>query len=330
MGVEHYKGYEIRLAEPRHVQGFIELHNGIFGGWGPKAEEQFSWKYIDNPYFEGIPVIVVTHGGLIVGARGYFALNINIGGRLFLGLQSGDLMVHPDHRRKGLFREMNRYGTRVLSGPNTFFFSFPNRGAQKAYRRQKGWVGVRYPLYVYSPVMNGLFDRLYRRVGGRYSVEPIESPIGEMASLGGGDNRGVSILRDEKFYKWRMREPIRDFHYYAVKERGSVRSIFIFSVEGGGICLREIVPDSVSAITIGVLLSRLSDMWGTRVKIKSWCPAGIGAWKFVRSGMIPRYIPFVSSSSHIIVGNVEGKWIINGVDVRRPVNWNVQLIGRDW
>ena len=343
MKTERYGDYEIRSADEKHAGDFVSLHNKIFGSWKTKGEEQFHWKYQENPYLEETPVIIVTKGGRVVAARGYFVMKVNIGGEVFLGLQAADLMVHPDHRRKGIFKKMNEYGRRWLGSPKTIFFSFPNRKARRGYLKEREWHGVKYPLYVCYPKSyllfgsSGIIESVDSRflqvgrlaVGDEYSLTLIDEPSTVLGT--GDDNKNrINIAKDDEFYSWRLSEPCRTFDAYAVKNDGKTRATFVISYDSSTCYLREIDPLSVSDEVLRYFLSEIPHLIDGVSYVQAWCPNKLGWSTFLRSGLFPRYVPFLSSKNHIIVGHYGGVEAINGVKTTEPKSWSIQLICRDW
>lgn len=238
--------YVIRPYEPGDVDDFLHLYETVFDEDDPKPE-WFAWKYEENPYVDHVPIIVAELGGTLVGARPFFALEMAVNGESVLALQPCDTMVHPDHRRNGLFTRMTDHAIeRYASGEPGFFFNFPNEislrgylklgweqvgGLPRAYRivnpRRVGKSGQERPIrrlgrMLAAPLSSGYLQFrdtwLSSSDAYRFRVEePI--PAGEFTSI---YHRGVPhtihVRRDERFYNWRFNNPDWAYRAYLTEE----------------------------------------------------------------------------------------------------------------
>lgn len=131
------EGYRIRPFEPADLEPFLSLYERVHGT--TRSETWFAWKYGDNPYAEGVPLLVAEHAGKLVGARPLFALPMARGDWTARARQPADAMVHPDHRRRGVFSELvERTVERCRERGIDFLFTFPNAASGGAYRKL-GW-----------------------------------------------------------------------------------------------------------------------------------------------------------------------------------------------
>jgi len=96
--------YRVRAYEPGDEEAVVALHNRIWGGDRPLA--WFHWKYVDTPYLDAVPVYLVTCGDELVGVFGLVPFRMQAGEEDGLGMLTGDLVVHPDHRGRGVFTEL--------------------------------------------------------------------------------------------------------------------------------------------------------------------------------------------------------------------------------
>lgn len=208
----------------------------------------FRWKYLDNPYVEHVPIVVAVHGDRLVGARPFIAFRLRIGPEGVIGFHPTDTMVHPDHRRRGLFTEMTEFALeRYADGPPKLYFNFPNTMALGGYRKL-GWreVGPRLDYFrVHNPApflersvdgrlgsVLGLVSRpLARwphhfRVGQEENQESLwiertsERPIRMLTSL---YRRRIPIHihaeRDTEYYAWNLDSPAWRHRTYVARDR---------------------------------------------------------------------------------------------------------------
>lgn len=96
--------YTLRAFEPGDEGAIVALHNRVWDG--DRSVAWFRWKYVDTPYLDVVPVCVATHEAEIVAAFGLVPFRMRAAGETELGLLAGDLVVHPDQRRRGLFTSL--------------------------------------------------------------------------------------------------------------------------------------------------------------------------------------------------------------------------------
>ncbi len=246
--------YDIRWYRPADRAQFIDLYADVLGSW-QHSPEWFDWKYVSNPYVDHVPIVVATADGDLVGARSFFALPMVVDGERYPALQPCDTMVHPDHRRQGLFTRMTeRAIDRYESRERAFFFNFPNevtlQGNRKLGWRRVGTVPVAYRVEQVTPLLaaqttvpghrlagsvatglvsahNRLRDRRETTSAG-VSVRYEESvPVETLAALY-ADTAPATIHahRDPAFYRWRLSNP--NWNYSAfVGESGSERAALV-------------------------------------------------------------------------------------------------------
>ncbi|GGL55775.1 GNAT family N-acetyltransferase [Halocalculus aciditolerans] len=97
--------YRIRVATPSDAAEITALHSAVWGGDGTDA--WFRWKYVENPYVDHVPALVAEHDDAIVAAFGLLLYRMRQDETTGLGALGGDLVVHPDHRRRGLFTQLS-------------------------------------------------------------------------------------------------------------------------------------------------------------------------------------------------------------------------------
>ncbi len=240
----------IRSYRPEDRPDVLALHETVFGdGHGP---EWFAWKFENNPYIDHVPIIVAEHDGDIVGARPLMALPMTIQGETVLGLQTTDLMVHPNYRRNGLFTEMVAVATdRYRRHDAAFLFSFPNRRALSGYD-EFGWTTVgRVPTYYRvqrpsaliqssSGLSDGLLTVAPTALSALDSMRTLVSPA--TTSVKRIDQMPVELLaslyrsyvpnrihahRDGTFYNWRFDNPVWDYETYVAQQGDSTTAAAI-------------------------------------------------------------------------------------------------------
>ena len=247
--------YEIDRFRDGDLSAFLSLYETVFGR--RRSPKWFRWKYESNPVSDQVPIVVARHGDGLVGCRSFLPLSVAVNGEHHVAFQPCDTMVHPDHRRRGLFTRMNeRAIERYADGPPAFFFNFPNANSKPG-NLSMGWRPVaRVPMY-YRPqnatnAMGswlgahvatdggpslGVADsaagpsplaRAHRAVdqwlvdSSDVSVDRYDRP--ESAPLETVYHRaipdGVHAVRDEAFYRWRFANPAHEYEVYVASRRG--------------------------------------------------------------------------------------------------------------
>ena len=265
--------YVIRPYEPDDREDFLELYDQVLGD---RDDEWFRWKYENNPYVDRVPMIVAVHEdeGRVVGTKPCFALEIRAGSRTYRGLQPADVMVHEDHRRRGLYsRTTERLKERYRDREAALFFNFPNEATLSGSLKH-GWrIVEEVPTYyrvqrpdalvdaddderlealarLARPVARGYYRARERLVGTpsdvtvrRFADVPVEQFVDlyERAIPG-----TIHANRDETFYEWRFENPNWSYDAYLATRRGEpIAGVVTGTRTEGGTketCLTDVVP----------------------------------------------------------------------------------------
>jgi len=341
--------YTIRSADLRDRAAFLDLHHTVFGTWpAPVAEDIFEWKYVDNPYVDDLPVIVVTRDGEVVGARGYTAFELVVGGEVVLGLQSGDLMVHPDHRRRGLFTKMNELGLDRYGG--VLFFSVPASDPREGYL-DSGWERVRNPKFLQfgsargdpaglPPDIGTLVERAYAEAYRRYrsglialqspsaeyTVETAETlPVATLLEL--YEQRrpdGIHVRRTDTFYRWRFASPLSETTTYLARRGETVAAAAVVDEDDHRVLVRELLPVSGKDEALFSILVRLCAEFPDR-EIAVW-PLRTHRAILYRAGFLPKVVtPRARDASDLVVKATGAT-----DQTPEPERWQLQLTARDY
>ena len=101
--------YVVRRVRPGDEMGIAKLQRHL---WGTKPADNvryLSWKYFDNPYIPEPIIFVATLAGEVVAMRGICGAAWEIPGIAGSAPAptAADLVIHPNHRDKGLYQELN-------------------------------------------------------------------------------------------------------------------------------------------------------------------------------------------------------------------------------
>lgn len=95
----------------------MELQRHLWGSDLDANDTYMSWKYEYNPYLEDVCIYLVWFGESVVGMRGVFGVHWQLGmeAEKLPMVCMGDLVVHPKHRDKGLFKRLMDFAMEDLS-----------------------------------------------------------------------------------------------------------------------------------------------------------------------------------------------------------------------
>jgi len=246
--------YEIRLFESGDRQQYLALYDEVLSGGD---ESWFEWKYVDTPYVDHVPIVVAVADGRIVGAKSGMAFEVGREGARFSALQPADTMVHPDHRRQGIYSRMTELMKEVYADRGLgLFFNYPN-DATLSGSLKHGWdhvdsVTTRYRIrdpaafagVEFGP-LDGAVDAAGRVaadavLGRRSSVRDV---LGRRSSVDDADDLSVRrhrsvpvetlaglyrrrvpdrfhVVRDERYLRWRYDNPDWEYTAYTVQRDG--------------------------------------------------------------------------------------------------------------
>lgn len=354
--------YAIREFEADDVDAFLDLHSRIFDP--DRSREWFAWKYEDNPYVDRVPIFVAERDGDLVGARPFFALDMSVNGDRELALQPGDTMVHPEHRRQGLFTRMTEAAIETYSdGKPNFFFNFPNDQSGPGYLKL-GWKKVTEESTYYriqdpkalglqgsaawtslasvvaEPLLDGYnwLSNLRANSVGDVTLRRHESvPSATMAAMESTDARdGVHVLRDEQFYEWRFGSPAWNYVTYTAEVASEpIAGIVVGTSVGSGLTTTKVTdvaptPDGTASDELVALLRRTvrdhadSDILAAPSTLPRSAVASVG----FRSDDRPPLTNVANPTTHV-VRSLTDDWVHNGVDITDESNWRLTFSEQD-
>lgn len=238
--------YTVRWFDESDRDAFVALYDDTFGGG---SDDWFEWKFLDNPRVSHVPILVADADGELAGARPQVPFLMHVGDETVLALRFGDTMVHPDHRRRGVFtrlteRALDHY-TRM---PPRFVFNCPNDLSRPGFLKAGGETVAHLPSYyriqnpaaladsfgdadwldvasrLVQPATRAYLSAKDRRRVDRDDVTVTrhdDVPIDTLARL---DERGrpvgVTAVRDPAFLEWRYRNPRWAYRAYTASVDG--------------------------------------------------------------------------------------------------------------
>ncbi|MFH5798337.1 GNAT family N-acetyltransferase [Haladaptatus sp. CMAA 1911] len=250
--------YVVRQYEPDDRSGVLALYETVFGDRRGRGE-WFDWKFRDNPYLSHVPICVAERNGDIVGARPSLPIPLSVGGTRELALVQVDPMVHPDHRRQGLFTRMARhvydyYGPREPS----IVVGFPNEAVKSGLEKLADKLSLRDGVLTDftehyrvqnpaaltdSPIANAALpairgylatcDRLFSSVPDAIIDRYDDLHPTMLADIAATQRTSLAhAVRDEEFFAWRFRNPRYEYTTYVHRGEGGPVAIVVGEQQG--------------------------------------------------------------------------------------------------
>jgi GNAT superfamily N-acetyltransferase len=140
--------YEPVRYRPDLKKQVVELQTHLWSPSQPLNTAYFEWKYERNPYLPEPLVYLMMHDGQAIGMRGFFGVRWEAGipALRFTGLYADDMVIAPDHRKRGLAsrvmafafddlaKQKFEYAFNLSAGPETF------RSSLSMGWRSAGWM----------------------------------------------------------------------------------------------------------------------------------------------------------------------------------------------
>lgn len=226
---------EIKLYEPwmrEQVVALFALEYGV----QPSDFEQLFLAFYEHPFqLEHGVRIVAVEGEKVGGFQSFFYWPVQHNGRTLYTLQSGNSLVHPDFRGKGLFGKMLDYIHQPESGIRfDFLMGFPVEASYNSFIR-KQWLNpfnLQWYVLPTSPVFS-LFSTpengLQRHFGTRTPVD-INMPSDTTAVLqsAGFDAYRFNFQKDPLFrFEWKQGQDTALFELKPQRRKRVIRELII-------------------------------------------------------------------------------------------------------
>lgn len=354
--------YTIRPYRDTDREDFYRLYKAVFNQ--TKDDAWFDWKYENNPYVDHVPMIVATTEDQLVGARPFFALPVSLGDGESTVLQPGDTMVHPEHRRNGLFTRMTERAIERYRGEYPLFFNFPNHLSRPGYLNLDWKIVTERPSYyrINRPrnVARARTDRASIRLAsliaspfasGYHSLRDARTPTSDAFEISTTTDvpsvtldqlykthipEAIHATRDNAFYTWRYSNPDWTYKTYIAKRQNiPVAAIVTGTAEttrSTTTVLTDVAPlinpDSAALTT---LISRiLSDHQQTDLFAAphQGIPGSIlNQFGFHPDSAFP--LSRLTAQTTHVVRSLSGEWSLNGFDLTDPENWLLTFAEKD-
>ncbi|WP_435346088.1 GNAT family N-acetyltransferase [Haloarchaeobius sp. HRN-SO-5] len=269
--------YVVRPYESRDAEDVRRLYETV---WGNEPDDDWlTYKFETSPYLDGTPMLVAETDGDVVGARPAVPVPMRAGLCDLTAVYLVSLMVHPDHRRRGLFTRMMARGLeRYAEAGASVCFNFGNESSAPGYRqlgfetlgtgphhhvrvqRPGPFVEARVPSPVgrlAAPVANAA-TRAYRRArrpgrpgASRWTVERRTGVAADQLArlYDPRSTRTVHTRREPTFYRWLDANPNWEYVTYRATDCGETRAALLVKRRPGEERADPTIVDAVPRVS---------------------------------------------------------------------------------
>lgn len=239
--------YEVRLADQADRGRFLALYEDVWGR--SRSEAWFDWRFAATPYSPEVEMVVAERDGSLVGAELLLPMPLAVDSERVVARQPVDWIVHPDHRRRGVFTRMTELLLATYGDRADLLFNFPTDallpGLEKfdwsTVSRQSTRYRVQDPRSVTGGEAAGSpAARLVERFGASaigaglgavdllaptpsgVSVERVDGPATDAITAVYDETRpeDVHVPREAGFVDWRFANPRWDVATYVARRDG--------------------------------------------------------------------------------------------------------------
>jgi GNAT superfamily N-acetyltransferase len=132
---------EIVRYEPALRETVLDLQTHLWGQHRAANTAELAWKYFEGPYAGSSRIYVALRNDRAVAMRGFMGGRWEAGsaGQVFDLLSAGDLVIHPDHRGRGLFTELMQHAMADLEGGCPYVLNLSAGSATRLGSLTMGW-----------------------------------------------------------------------------------------------------------------------------------------------------------------------------------------------
>jgi len=254
--------FKIRLINKHNeIEAFRELFERVFNT--KMTRNLWEWKYLENPMMPNQPLIYIAeHEKKMVGARSLLPTRMKFENKILNAIQLCDTMVHPNYRRMGLFRKMNRCAIEDARKRGfSLFYGFPTQMLGKIYKTRKslGWqlVSKKTPsIKIFSPkkvASSQISNKVLGKIAGmalRF-LSPYKSKLPSMTPEKSYDiteekliteefqkvwknfssNFKICTVRNKEYMEWRfVKHPENDYRFFIARKNKEPFGYFVTGI----------------------------------------------------------------------------------------------------
>jgi GNAT superfamily N-acetyltransferase len=243
--------YRIVKYDPVYNDQICELEKDLWSRDYRINESYLRWKYLESPYSYPPKLYLALDDEKPIGVRGFYEWPFGRNGDSFPALCSADLVIHPEYRSKGLYPELMNFIMSDLHDQGyTYLLSFSAGPTALINSLALGWKVIGrmksiHTQFYMRPLTKKLMDpvtvnKLIKRVvttkilrrsmnppkireelrkstnnlpaNIKFSYEPKPREMTRLLSELDTNDK-IALVRDEKYFKWRYRNPLSDYFF---------------------------------------------------------------------------------------------------------------------
>ena len=308
----------------------------------------FNWKYEQNPYTEAPLGFVCMDGDKVIAFRGYMLQPISIKDRVYYNAALADTVTDSSYRRMGLFSRITKFSIEELEKDASIIASTNSSSGGPTLNGylKLGWQPLAERKHLFSFSWRSLFPKKeisteHSIYEGKYRVcMSTDCRAMEMGLLAQNkiSKQYFSVHADEEYTKWRLSNPHSDF-------------LFFYYYENDRLCAYAVVKQigNRKYDVVDFQFEEEKQLSRLITSMHRWLhPLFILHWTINENAVInksPRKFNFISLQfllKRIAKFNVppflirtvksqqqEQDWIVEGVDMRDNLNWDLHKIVAD-
>lgn len=326
--------YLFRPFELKDKEQVIELLHVL---WVFSSEEEyerhFDWKYLQvNFNFPHAFVAVDKQTNKVIGFRGFFIQEYFINNNTYKAAVISDACVNPNYRRKGILSKMTMFSFKYLKEQNAidFYLVLSNPGiASTAAYIKLDFQPINTKSELYKILLKSKASNKYE-----YQVSNVLS-INQLMLK---NNSNIKINNTEEYLKWRYRNPSTKYEYIYVYEKGEIVAFMsYYYISGNRIYILDYNYSNFSAFKEAFKYLKANkkikyaQVWSiscSKHEKKKLKKIGFFSLTFIRAKIFKRTNqPALIRPANIKI--TENDFFIENVDIRKPENWDLNLINSD-
>ncbi|WP_162051937.1 GNAT family N-acetyltransferase [Pontibacter pamirensis] len=186
---------EIRAFElEKDLEGVLQLLSISLKN--PKGEEWFRWKHLDNPFGKSRGYVAIDKER-VAGIRLFMNWKLTYEGKAVKALRPVDTATHPEHRLKGVFKQLTAFGLSDANADDSHaIFNTPNNNSLPGLLKM-GWQQL------HKPIPHSYFLINHYRISLQVRQH---NNFDSFLFAPAGNHKLVETDKTEEFYKWRYKD----------------------------------------------------------------------------------------------------------------------------